>query len=417
MAENCILWLDADTSGTELGAKPGTEQASAKCRWLVLDAQGNRVGHPQEGNLAEAARICAGRKTILLLPGERIHDLNASIPGKNPQKLLQAAPYALEDRFAEDIEDLHFALLERHGSNHQRFLVADRGWLADLLARLASHDIRPVSALPDYLGVDLDAEREHWVMTDSRLLARARDGLGFAADMRYAEGLWPGTEDEPAPRITLLDDVELPGNIRSEASAIEELGADTLFTRMGRVASALANPGLLQGDFRTRKESNEKIRRWRPAAGLAAAFLLVLLLGWGVDIWRLNTELDALEKQAEQQFKRILPNARMGGDPRGQIESAIMGERSESNLALDMIAALGTGLSEIGLSETGEASLQAFSFRGNRLEFSVMVKNAEKLEALRRALEQQGPLRVNISSANAQGDALEGRLTMEAAAR
>lgn len=423
MVEHCILWLHPD------GTAPANGDA---CRWLVLDAQGNRVGHPQQGSVEEAANICAQRKTTLLLPGERIHALNASIPGKNPQKLLQAAPYALEDRFAEDVDELHFALLERHG-NEQRFLVVDRNWFAGILQRLAEYDIRPLRALPDYLGVEAESGHEHWVITESRLLARTRDEAGFAADIQYAAGLWPGSDDEPAPHITVQDGVDLQKYLGQKhleqeqhgAIALETLTSDTLFTRMARTAINQASPGLLQGEFRSRKESNEKFRRWRPAAALAATLMLVLAVGWGVDVWRLNSELAALEQQAERQFSRILPNSRMGRDPVGQIKSALKGGASQENLALDMIAALG-----LGLEETGEARLQAFSFRGKRLEFSVMVKDAEKLEALRQSLESRGRLQVSIASANAvataqangqgdsqgdyQGYSLEGRLTMEA---
>lgn len=415
MVEHCILWLHPDSTMAAGGDA---------CRWLVLDAQGNRVGHPQQGSLEEAASICAQRKTTLLLPGERIHDLNASIPGKNPQKLLQAAPYALEDRFAEDVDELHFALLEHHG-HQQRFLVVDRNWFAGILQRLAEHNIRPVRALPDYLGVEADAEHEHWLITESRLLARTRDNAGFAADIQYAAGLWPSGDDEPAPRITALDGVDLQDHLGQKETGLEHPGnstapeiltSDTLFTRMARTAIHQTGPGLLQGEFRSRKESNEKFRRWRPVAALAATVLLVLMLGWGVDVWRLSSELAALEQQTEQQFRRILPNSRMGRDPVGQIKSALKGGSSQENLALDMIAALG-----LSLAETGETRLQAFSFRGKRLEFSVVVKNAEKLEALRQSLESRGQLQVSITSANAlandQEGSLEGRLTMEAASR
>lgn len=394
MAEQCILWFDPD-------------QSMANCHWLVLDAQGNRIGHPQEGSLGDAARICTDRKTTVLLPGERIRDVHVNIPGKNPQKLLQAAPFALEDRFAEDVEDLHFALLDRD-NGRQRFLVTDIEWLQQAMRQLDDHGIRPASVLPDYLGVERNAASEHWVITDSRLLAIDDSPGGFAADIQYAEGLWPAGEDNK-PAITLQEGVELADSLRNEASALEILSVDALLTRMGRTAAAMTNPGLLQGPFRTRKEGSESLRRWRPVARLAAALVLVLAISWGIDVWRLNAELATLEKQAEQQFRRILPDARMGGDPRGRVESLLRGGASEENLALDMIAALG-----VSLAETGDARLQAFSFRGKRLEFSVMVKNAEKLEALRQSLESRGALRVNIASANAQGDALEGRLTVEA---
>ncbi|MGH3630940.1 MAG: type II secretion system protein GspL, partial [Sciscionella sp.] len=85
--------------------------------WLLVDALGNRIGRVQQGTLTEAGAQARGRHVCVLVPGARVSLLYASIPTRNLQKVLQAVPFALEDRLAEDIETLHFALGQRdeHG--------------------------------------------------------------------------------------------------------------------------------------------------------------------------------------------------------------------------------------------------------------------------------------------------------------
>src|SRR5690348_12820463 len=84
-------------------------RADGTARWLLVDALGNRIGFVQKGSLADAAAQAQGRRLTVLAPGEHVTLLFADIPSSSPQKVLQAAPFMLEDRLAEDVDTLHFA--------------------------------------------------------------------------------------------------------------------------------------------------------------------------------------------------------------------------------------------------------------------------------------------------------------------
>ncbi|MGH8363732.1 MAG: type II secretion system protein GspL, partial [Gammaproteobacteria bacterium] len=83
-------------------------EAGRPATWLVMDAFGNRMGQPGSGTLAEAAVNADGRRLRACVPGAQTLFLHADLPTRNSHKIQQGLPFALEDRLAEDIENLHF---------------------------------------------------------------------------------------------------------------------------------------------------------------------------------------------------------------------------------------------------------------------------------------------------------------------
>ena len=84
--------------------------AGRPAQWLVVDAFGNSMGLVQSGTLMDAAASASGRRLRVCVPGSAVLLLHANIPSSNTQKILQAVPFALEDRLAQDVDNLHFAV-------------------------------------------------------------------------------------------------------------------------------------------------------------------------------------------------------------------------------------------------------------------------------------------------------------------
>ncbi|MDX1454031.1 MAG: type II secretion system protein GspL [Gammaproteobacteria bacterium] len=404
MAEHLIIWLDDELPTRESPA-----------RWLVLDGQGNRVGHPQQGPLDAAASLAEQRRVVVLLHGESLLLLTASIPGRNRNTILKAIPYALEDRLAEDIETLHFALLGKAEDDRHTVLVGNRKWLAARLDALREAGIQADALLPDYLALPAPATGESAVVSRERLLVRLADGHGFAAPLDYLDAVW--TDTDTAPQALEVEDPAADGASAEQViaklparwqSLVASISSDQLLTRLAREACKLG-PGLLQGALARKRETAGKLAAWRLPAALAALSLLVATGLWGADVWRLQQEAAALEGYSDTLYRRILPNARPTADPRSRIEPLLAGGDDSDHTGIAMISTLG-----LAMNDTAGIELQQISYRNNRLEIRVVVPTAETLETLRQSLEASSPYRVAISSANAEGEALEGRMTMEA---
>lgn len=394
--EKLVLWI--------------TDTAPLTARWLVLDGNGNRVGFPQQGAVEDAAPLASNRRVHLLLPGERILSTSAVVPGRNAARVLQAAPYALEESLAGDVEDLHVALTHRGGDNRCDFLVTERDWFANCLEELSDAGIVADAAWPDYLGVPAEQDEEHWLITeDERLLAR-KGWQGFSVPSQDATLLYSHRDEQVPLRLTLIGDRPAPLGLDDlEGSRIED--DSRAFTELAASVARLPGSGLLQGAFRRKRESSEW-RRWRWPAAAAITWLVLGLTAFGLDTWRLKREVDFLDGAKADLFNQALPGRRMvEGQERYLLELALSaggGPRSEFLLHLGHVAR--------SLEDMTNARLNGFSYRNQRLEFSVTVPDAQSLERLRDALAERSGRQVAIESANSASGGLEGRIMINGGA-
>ena len=64
-------------------------------------------------NSRSAAPLAVGRRVAVIVPASDVLATDSEAPAKSAAKLAQVVPYALEERVADEIENLHFALGER----------------------------------------------------------------------------------------------------------------------------------------------------------------------------------------------------------------------------------------------------------------------------------------------------------------
>lgn len=396
MLEKLIIWITHTDNDAELA------------RWLVLDAKGNRVGFPQQGALAECADAALQRRVIVMLPGERILSASARVPGNNPRRILQAAPYALEDRLAGDVDELHVALLARHADQDCDFLVVERDWFADLLQKLETAGVHPHAVWPDYLGVPDAPDATHWLITaDNRLLSRT-GWHGFAAPAGDVAFLYSHRDEEEPLQLSLVGDQPPPaamGELETQRYADNE----RVFTEMAATISALPGTGLLQGAFRRQREGAPDWRRWKWPGVAAASLLLLLAADFGIETWQLQREHALLENATRELFQQALPGNQRMVDPKFQIEQALGATASGQNRLLEYLGQVGSALQEVP-----DARLNGFNYRSNYFEFSVTVPNATALERVRTALAERAGSAVDVQSANSTPNGLEGRLLLSA---
>lgn len=392
MTEKLIIWI--------------TNPDALTARWLVLDARGNRIGFPQQGQIDEAAQLAPHRRVVILLPGEHILSASARVPGRNPQRILQAAPYALEEKLAGDVEKLHVALLERHADQQCDFIVTERGWLAGLLERFSDAGLRAHAVWPDYLGVPNADAIEYWLLTgDERLLGRKR-WRGFAAPASDAGLLYAHrAKDEPL-QLAVVGDRSPPA--LEELETVRLADNERAFTEMAATAAALPGAGLLQGRFRRRSEHAANWKRWQWTAAAAIAWLMIAATAFGLDLYQLQREHDLLERTSAELFQQALPGARLvRGEERHRIEQALRTGGAVESQLLDYLADVSASLQNVS-----NAQLNAFNYRNQRMELSVTVPNAQALDRFRSELAQKAQERVDVQSANSTPGGLEGRLLL-----
>jgi len=377
-----------------------------------------------EGSLDDAAPLARGRRTLVLIPGEETLITEVRIPTKNRQRLLQAAPYALETELTQDIEQLHFAL----GTSGEAtpVIIVARDKLQAWLQRLESVGVEPVGLYPSLLCLPLPPEGWSLYLDQERLLVRTGPFQGFSADrLNGAEmlGLALQQAGESAPReiscYRLAGSDPLPGlETALDGCSIEEIRLDDpaqLTALLARELNEKQQINLLQGEFQRVDKLTLQWRRWMPAAILAAVTLLFSLTLNILDYYRYQGESAALDGRTRQLFQQAFPEIKRVIDPRQQMEQQLKAMRGGTSGGSAQFASLFAPAAGI-IKESPNTTLEGISFRDGRLDLQLSIKELQALEALKKSIEKQR-LAVEIRAANASGDKVSSQLRITGAGK
>lgn len=383
---------------------------ATQLQWRRESADGDvRLG---EGGFAELAQTCASARLLWLVPTEDV--LLTEVRIANRRELRRAAPYALEDELAEDIDTLHFAYARAVGNNPVPVAVVARHRLDGWLDRLTEHGLRPQALIPDVLALPLTASHISILLEGGRGLVRTGVTRGLAVDADTLEALLEAelqsTDTAPAgldvwrcaddhtriPQLDVpLEEHPCPGNLL-----------------------ALIPPGwgrqpplnLLQGDFRPRRPARQHAPWW-VAAALAAAWLL---LAFTQDVLH-HRQLLNLKTEYQEAIRRIyfetFPDAVRAPDPRLLMEQRLTALKTEGDvrdgsflMLLEAVAA--------AITDPNAARILSLRFRDGRLDAELDAASADVLEQIKQTVEHAG-FRANLQSVATQGERVTGRINVE----
>ena len=84
--------------------------SDVECAWLRVDADAAVHSAPGSGSLTDAAAAADGARVVLVLPGDEVSLLRATLPPRSGKRVGALVPFALEDQLAAEIDTLHFAV-------------------------------------------------------------------------------------------------------------------------------------------------------------------------------------------------------------------------------------------------------------------------------------------------------------------
>jgi general secretion pathway protein L len=392
-------------------------RAAGPARWLLVDSLGNRIGHVQQGPIEDALPFAKGRRVTVLMPGEQVTLLHVDVPSRNPQKVLQAVPFMLEDKLAEDVESLHFALGDRTEAG-QLVAVVSRARMQSCLDTLAAAGIAPRQLIPDVCALVPEPGTAAVALDGDAALVRFAEGGGFATDLALGAPLLKRRAFESGGALTRVElygtesDIETFDATLGDASLerVKHPNADGALPALAAELRGQRGLDLLQGDFRLQTPLQEHWHTWRVAAILLA---LCLLLGFTEQITsyvRLRHQAAALDSQVAEFYTQATGSpVPEGTDALTAMKSklrALQGGSSAGSL-LALLDALGDSIG-------GNASIQitGFNYQGGNLQVQVQAGDIGALDALKGALNQQAGVRADLDSVNAAGSQVTGRLVL-----
>jgi len=397
--------------------------AGGAAAWLVTDEAGRPLAAVQTGPLESAASAASGRRVAVLVHAADVLSLDAELPASAGARAAQLVPFALEEQLANDIEAQHFAVAPAGDAGRTAVAVVSRKLLDDWLSQLAAAGIAPdllcseAALLPRIAGQAvalLEGDTLLLAVGDARppVVMSAPAG-GFAAALEIALG------DRAAETSLELYSNPIDWQRRSaevEATRTRLAGLHTQLLASGALPWLAAQVpqaapiNLLQGPYAPRTSLRASWSRWRMAAGLAAALLLLHAGSQLYSLWHLGREARELDAQISAIAGPQFAGADESIRPRLEAElrdPGATGGRSGLLPALQVLAQ--------AMSSSPGARLRSLTFRDGALQLKVRANDAQGIDRINQSLRSAG-WQAELTSGGAAGDAFEGNIALRGGA-
>lgn len=385
-------------------------------RWVLVDAGGRLAGPVGAGSLAEAAAAAGDRPVVALVPTHAVSLLSARIPPLSRQRAAQAAPFALEDQLAEDVDDLHFSLGQRDDRGQLAVaVVADRQMQAWLDA-FAEAGLTVEQIYPELFGLPYEPDAWTLLVEDSGFLLRTGQQSGFGGDVDNLSVLLPAALEDAGEvkplRLLVYSSGAAPelGVASLPVERHEHIDPLPLLAQHLRDRQAI---GLRTGPYSRRRGWAAQWRRWRVPAVLLAAWVLIDTGSALLRQWQLSRELSTVQAAMAQTYRQAFPN---GGqlnlyNPRQQMESRLAALRRGAGGDSGLLSLLQTA----GPLLAADPDLQiiAMTYRNSGLDLDISARSLQSIDQLKQRLDAAAGLGVEVLSARAEGERAQGRLRLE----
>jgi len=398
--------------------------------WMVCNADGQVVVEAVSGELAQATAMATGRRVAVILPASEALATDSDAPAKGAAKLAQVIPYALEERVADEIEHLHFAIGDRD-SNTGRVpvVVINRALIDARLAELRAAGIFPQAIYSESALVPAMPGQMIGLLEGDTLTLRTADAPPLVLP---ALSINDGFEMALAAQTSAIAGLEAPqlgmllyaGHQEWEAHQLQIDAFRDRFSGMkvqllprgslGVLAPAAATGdavNLLQGALAVASPLELGWRSWRIAAVLAASLLCLHLGARFFELNRLRKSEASLDASIEEAFRAAMPGQQSATNARRRVEQRL-GEISAgggNGALLPALSALANAR-----AAAPNAKIEGITFRDGTLDLRIIAPDAASLDAIGQQL-RSSSWQADIMGGSASGDSYQGRLQIRKA--
>lgn len=398
-------------------------------RWLVCNQDGQVVVNAVSGALSQATAMATGRRVVVVLPANEALVTDSEAPAKSAAKLAQVIPYALEERVADEIENLHFALGERDASTGRvPVVVIERARIDARLAELRGAGLNPTAmyseasllpAMPGQMIALLDGDTLTLRTPETPPLVMPALSIDDAFEIALANQPMPVSGLEASPPGLLIyaghdewqahQDTVDAWRERFTGVKVQLLPQGPLAMLAPAAASGDA-VNLLQGSLAVNSPLEQGWRAWRVAAVLAGVLLCLHLGSRFFELSRLQKTEATLNASIEEAFRAAMPGTQNATDARRRVAQRLEQVRSGGggNL-LPALAALAAAR-----NAAPSTTIEGINYRDGVLDLRVIAPDAASLDAIGQQL-RSGNWQADIKDLTASGDSYRGRLQIRKA--
>lgn len=355
----------------------------------------------------------ATRRVVVFVPSADVRLATVQVPARQAAKVLQAAPFVLEEQLAEDVDTLHFALGARLADQRWPLAIVSHARMQAWLSLLDGAGIHADAMIPDMLVLRVpDDAHCNALIDDDQVLVRSARDSGFVCQVDDLSFCLELADPEKRKTVSLV--VPRGGAIDVSAlgwpveprhgfnSALEAL------LQQWRNTDAI---DLLQGRFSPKRHRLRWFAPWRIAATLAAVAIGLSLLVNGIESFRLQRAVAAQDAANVARYQQVFPNETRIVDLSAQLNQQLAAlQTGGGGQFMSMLDVLSEALAAVpGLQ------IKTLQFRDGTLYVGMTATNLELLDRLKSWFGQPRGAQFGVDSANAGADGVQIRVKLSPA--
>jgi general secretion pathway protein L len=387
--------------------------------WVITGADGGRIGPVATGTLADAAPIAAERPLVVIAPGASVTLARPELPVRSGARIAQVAPYAMEELLAGEVEQFHFGIGATDAAGRTLVAAVRREEMRGWLDALAAAGLRPHALVADTLCVPENPGMTVAVIDGGQLLVRAPGELAVALDAEPLTEAFAlaGLEGEDR-HVQLYVSQHDWQNSREMIEALREVtgSLDLQLLPDGALPLLAANAvradtvSLLQGEFARRTGWQAEWQRWRVAAFVGLAALVLHLGVHAYDLVRLSAEQKRLDAAIEQAARVALPDLERVEDARAQVAARLGAGGADPEGLLAQLAAVGGAL-----AGSPGPTVQTLAWRDRALDLQMTASSTDAFARFAQAIAARG-LAADVASTQPTDQGVQARVRIHAGA-
>lgn len=289
---------------------PGDTQAPVHWQLWPVDTASDKVSE-NSGTLSstlqlkELAEQFPDTRAIALIPADLVSLHSLPVAGRLNKALEKSLPFRLEDDLAEDVEDLHFAILEN--SNDQvHIAVTAREKMNFWQQSMAASGLKCRKWIPEPLALPWSEGENAALQIDDLWIIRHGAWQWTSCDPEWLEfSVESLTGEQDTLELISYSQIEenLPGDwhFESAGTPLQVLAAGALESK--------AN--LLQGEWKVESTINKNLKPWGLAACLLAVTFGLFAAQSVQETRRLEQQAAALQVEARKIYSDLYPEERI----------------------------------------------------------------------------------------------------------
>jgi len=392
-----------------------SRQANSPIGWLVWSTSQNEViasgelGH--KGQLSELVAYAKQRTTIAIIDSQDLFLAKTEVPAGASRQLENMLPYLFEEEIAQDVDELHFSVLNK-SANQVNVAAIDEKYLTQWLTEFSSIGIEIKKVLPDVFALPLIEGRLSAIQVDNNWLFRKSKNEGIAVNSDwlslFLQSQWCKADESYIPVTSFTAAPSEKLELQQDWQVEEAELVMALMTREAINSSVT----LLTGKFKPQSSILKHLKVWRKVAIAACLFLVVLTTQRVLQVNQYELEAKAYRTESERVFRTVFPDKkkiptvsylkRQMNDEVGRLSAGTSGESVLNWLS---------GLPKV-LAEHPSIEVQGIRYDAKRGEVRIetSMKDFQAFDVVRTTLSEkfnvvQGPL-------NKKEDRVSGSFTL-----